>query len=892
MNRHLHSQRLISCTVAAIPWLLGSGVPGWAAGPLLYRQPAYESPIRGDPDDLLLIAGYGFKADDRVVYRALTGNPRQLARPLSLPSRSTAALGIADVVSFADIPYSLTVRLPNAMRRRQAYALWVRTARGEWSEAVRINDARPYWVSPPFVYSSAKVASLPRYLKVVGRNLEPALGAKTEVRLSGPESVVLAAVPAPADSKALDQYVARVILPKRLRPGRYRVAVRRDATGWVKLDAQDLFVHPDPPVSKSFYVDDPRYGGCRANDDLDDRACILRAIDAAAAAGSGIVAFGPGTWILSANAVNDPGGIVVPRNVSLRGVGRDSTMIIRRSGTKSVAPTTAFTLMGGNEVEGITFQDLQVYDATQVSRGFVMLGRARRERPRSGDALDQAVRDIVITRDRFLRPDVAISDGGGSLTRILITYNEFDAYRSDVELAGNRYRVAVPFEVKDTIIAYNDFKPGSYLNVAVGQGVIASEIGASRRVDFSDNDANGAATDALYSFDDARGWRAAFFWHMNNNQEMLLVSDNTASCTGDKDGDGEAIAYDNNANTFALPRPEKVTAASDDGVSVAGPLAARQNDRDVPLDRYYIGHYVQVVAGPGLGQVRKIVAYRIDPGDGTVRLRVAPNWDVVPIAGATRISVGREFWQVYTVANKIDQRTPLCRKSNRTAPKGDGIVLWAQAADSAIEGNRQFDTSGITFQQKYNATERGCAVCNGVESLLDFIEIRRNLIDGEYDWDDDCSSSGIFGSLAAGPTVHSPPQTASFGVSISHNTIVRADGWRGGAISFVPTWYQGRPEHRWPLVDNALIYHNRIVGFDAQPARACHGERTHARTGISLGDSQLVTHTVLYANRCTGARRPVFIGATDTLKVCRAASPGSCECSPSVRRPLPLVGSQ
>jgi hypothetical protein len=42
-----------------------------AAPPELYRHAAYESPVRGGPDDLLLLAGYGFSADDTVVYRTV-----------------------------------------------------------------------------------------------------------------------------------------------------------------------------------------------------------------------------------------------------------------------------------------------------------------------------------------------------------------------------------------------------------------------------------------------------------------------------------------------------------------------------------------------------------------------------------------------------------------------------------------------------------------------------------------------------------------------------------------------------------------------------------------------------------------------------------------------------
>jgi hypothetical protein len=114
-----------------------------------------------------------------------------------------------------------------------------------------------------------------------------------------------------------------------------------------------------------------------------------------------------------------------------------------------------------------------------------------------------------------------------------------------------------------------------------------------------------------------------------------------------------------------------------------------------------------------------------------------------------------------------------------------------------VEGNRQHDTDGIAFQQLYNTPESGCRDCDRVVSYLDFVEIRDNLIDGEYAWAQGCSSSGIFGSLAAGPTTRSaPPATVSYGLSISHNTINHADGLNGGAISFSPTWYQGPAPHR------------------------------------------------------------------------------------------------
>ena len=77
------------------------------------------------------------------------------------------------------------------------------------------------------------------------------------------------------------------------------------------------------------------------------------------------------------------------------------------------------------------------------------------------------------------------------------------------------------------MIARNVFEPGSYLDSAIGQGTHATEFGAAERMDFSDNLANGAALEGLDSPADARGWRAAFFWHLQGPQEQLLIAATT-----------------------------------------------------------------------------------------------------------------------------------------------------------------------------------------------------------------------------------------------------------------------------------------------------------------------------------------------------------------------------
>jgi hypothetical protein len=110
-----------------------------------------------------------------------------LATPDRVPALSSAEFGVAPIVSSADVPYSLTIKLPQSMRADQSYALWVRTVHGEWSKAVKINDARPLWVSPAFVYASGMPGSLPRELKIVGRNLQGGSRQPTQIRLIGPQ---------------------------------------------------------------------------------------------------------------------------------------------------------------------------------------------------------------------------------------------------------------------------------------------------------------------------------------------------------------------------------------------------------------------------------------------------------------------------------------------------------------------------------------------------------------------------------------------------------------------------------------------------------------------------------------------------------------------------------
>ena len=240
---------------------------------------------------------------------------------------------------------------------------------------------------------------------------------------------------------------------------------------------------------------------------------------------------------------------------------------------------------------------------------------------------------------------------------------------------------------------------------------------------------------------------------------------------------------------------------------------------------------------------------------------------------------------MYVLNNHVDNRQPLCQKSNRSRRVGGIIGLWAQSADSVVAGNHQYDSDGIFVQQNQGfvtqnmaASESPCAGCTVMGLFNYFLEIRDNVVDGEYDWTNDCSRSGIgVGVAAATWDGEPPPPTVSFGVSIAHNTVRQADEQYGGAIALVNTWTAGPAPHRWPLSEGLLIHHNAISDIDGARAMAICGE-SRPRIGIAFPDPAIAWRTVLYANSCHNVALPIGPGGIDTLKVCPSPVNDSCEC--------------
>ncbi len=860
-----------------------------AAPVQLLRTANYESPVRGGPDDLLMIAGYGFDSGDRVVYaaqaqaaQAQNEPPGQRApavpHPPTIPSQSTATLGVAPIVQIGDPAYAVTVRLPEVLAPQRIYRLWVVNAAGEWSEPVTLNDPRPLWVTPAFAYESTDFAGLNRGIRVVGRNLDPDPAAYLWIRLRGPETYRLKSDPAGKDAP-LDRFVAAGTLPPRLRTGSYAVGVSRDGVTWQEIAGQRLEIRSDPAPLPQFELSDSRFGGCAPDDGKDDGRCLALAVEAAGRAGGGVVVIPAGTWDFSpaAAARGSPGdGLLLPPNVHLQGLGPQSSRIVRHHAQDSAAPGALLTLSGRNSIAGLAFTDADRFESLAETRPIIQLGTVwglSQEAVRATPAIDT----VVISNDSFLRVGRAIVDSGLPLRHLFITHDEFGAYDNALLLTGNRFLPSV-YRIDDSVIRGNRFVPGSFLDIRGATGTAASQLGASLRLDFSENVADGTSTEGLQSPEDPRGWRAGFFWNTANNHEFLLISQNRISCAGDKAGAGEAIVADDNANTPAFNGAATVTATGPDWITVRGKLLTQQDGHPVATATFYAQHWIQVVQGPGLGQVRRIVSYVEDPANSTVTFHVAPAWDVPPRALETRVGAGRQYWQVYTVANEVEQRAPPCQKSNLSGPSGGQIAYWAPTADSAIEGNSQFDTSGIQFQQAYSVRSPACKECGTSLIFQTALEVRGNSIDGEYNWQSDCSESGITGSFAASPTPESPPSVLSFGVVIAHNTISRADGFKGGGIDIASSWYRGPPPQDWPLVQNMLIYGNALRDISGPtPLPLCRRPMA-ARIGIRLDGPDNIRDTVLYENSCERVDVGVEDGGRRTATPLPSA-PASSNCN-------------
>ena len=876
-------------------WLAGQAGFAAASAPTLYSQPANESPVRADHDDLLLLGGDGLSSTDRAVYALIRNTTYHTDHPVlrAVPVKPTASLGFADVVNASDAPHSLAIRLPMEISDGQSYAVWIVNAQGEWSNGVTINDARPMWISPDFAYTTGSVANLPRALKVIGRNLQPAPNTKTRVRLAGPRTYTLIAED---DGTSLSRYVAQVALPPSMEAGSYSIQVSRDGVSWVDMlgehgaRARTLSVVADPPALPVVSVHD--YSCDRG----DDTSCVVNAI---AAAGDkkkfpngATVVFDtrtyrlsePGTWSPATNASSknvDFQGIWVPKRVNLLGKGIAATIVERGTGwvTTKQAPSggsapigSLFNLQGDNTVQGFTFSDANIYTPSSNTNSAALSLGIEAQYAKDISLADPRLSHVVISRNEFKVPVKGILGRGLPLDHLFITYNTLGAYENGLYI--NRWGNSVatsPFDLTDSVIAYNTFHPSSF------QNVVASQLGGGTRLDFSNNTADGTSTLYLYRPDDRKGFRAGFFWNLSYNSELKLISRNRVLCSGDKPGDGEGIVFDGDDETVygGFERTAAVSEASPQGTSGSKVTVAAE-PMSGPLG--FVGQWLQVVQGPGSGQLRKITSYTSDGGAAT--FTVSPPFDVLPRAGSA-VTVGLENWQSYVVENLIDHSSPTCVNGYKSPASAGALAFYAQTADSVIEGNQLLATNGISLTHQYMLFPGKPAFL----MLQAANEVRGNLIDHGPLLGGMKGLSGIrinYVATAGPPSLGGPP-VLGFGTVIAGNRLIEAED-AYGAIEFETAGSVGLLNSRggcaasWRIGAAPLIFHNELRGSRGIDINGrLVGPRP--RTCASDVRDSIVWHATLYGNSCTGVARSLTDSGTETQAVCRAGAANSCECA-------------
>ena len=790
--------------------LLASLVPA-AAAATLYSTPGLQSPDEAEAGAYLLLPGAGLERGHVVRLRDPAGTEIRLVPEPDSP-----------------LPHGLLVRLPRGPPGLDATSVTLEAEAHRPAAVVRLNAARVDWLSPRVLRRSHARRTEPEELWIVGRALLQA-GQAPILRLQGTAS----SPPLHAVRSAREYLVYE--LPASLAPGAYELELRWPGSA---QSAGSLRVESAGEVTQELDLAALAPHPCQPDDGIDDAPCLRHGLALLQERGGGTLRIAPGRWTLQIAPAT--GAVVVPAGVSIQGAsGGDSVLEVRR--LLQGQPYAAIVLRGRNTLSDLIVEEARPHEAADPPTTAVALGEPWQV------VADAAARiaDVTIRNTRIRGVYRAISDQGLAVDRLRVIGNTLMAHETALALGGNRFRMTGRFLLRDSVIAGNRFVPGALFDLRARRGPIAVEIGGSLRLRFTGNRAEAGAVAGAGGI----GWRAAFFWHLQDNHEQLLVAHNDVECAGGRIGDGEAIALDNNANTFGFDAPAPILGATRNSLVLGGRLRSRQNQRDVPLPGYYVGHWLQVVSGTGRSQARRIVRYRIEADADRTHFDVEPAWDAIPTGADAQATVARLFWQATVVDNHVDQRRERCARRNPAGPRGGGISLWANTVDSLVARNVIEQGDGIVVNHSFGAGTRQCTDCAAV-LLQTRLRVERNVIAGENDVASSCSASGIELRHGAADTAGYRPPLLGFAAQIGRNVVFAADGLRGGGVSAPLAWHPGPPGPVSALVGGLVVQQNVVAGLPASPATGpCTGAPV-SRVGMFFESGGTVAAPRLHSNVC------------------------------------------
>ena len=273
--------------------------PAWCAAPAVIWA---SDPVR--PGETVVVRGDAFGAQARV---EVLGADRATWAPTEV---------------FQQTDRTLKFLLP-ASTRPGITSFRVVTSEGS-SPAVVLNAPQSWWLQG----DETAAATPGGWLRVFGLNLDLRGAAKLVLSQAGRPVVELT-------PQSIDAYNFKVNLPASLAPGAYEVSFVSGEASTEATVALGSFTLVAPkaavPADKVFNVvtfgavpSQPDsiqyYTGMKAADQVDSTAAIQKALDAAGAAGGGVVFMPRGVYVLSA-------GLKIPAHVTLRGAGPGQTVL-------------------------------------------------------------------------------------------------------------------------------------------------------------------------------------------------------------------------------------------------------------------------------------------------------------------------------------------------------------------------------------------------------------------------------------------------------------------------------------------------------------------------------------------------------------------------------------
>jgi hypothetical protein len=305
--------------------------------------------------------------------------------------------------------------------------------------------------------------------------------------------------------------------------------------------------------------------------------------------------------------------------------------------------------------------------------------------------------NVTLTNDAFDGDYLPIFDNPAShhSRNLVVTNNTISGWYQSFSALG----------IAGSVISGNQILPGAYAGQVAGSNMGSSQVEITHNTFDGRNNAFAGSQ---------FGFRAAWFANSAEPNEQMLMSQNQIYCVGTRlSGDqGEAIGFDGNGSLPGFFSAQLVSSAmrvpSPSPTAVLTLSAAEIN----PLEDL-TQKWVSVVAGPGLGESRKIVG--VNNQNGVLTLTVWPSFDVPlttctggvcaspspsPNPAPSRIQITSAAWQVYELANLVDNTK--CLSQVLTTNAGQ-LGFFVTAFDSVVAKNQQYDTIGIYMQPTYEA---------------------------------------------------------------------------------------------------------------------------------------------------------------------------------------------